>query len=125
MMTTQGETDIIWDTELYHEMFFDKPNTKLSNSNKNPYKKNYLKVISLTTDKTSLEYKTMFQDRIIDNNLKSNFLHTQENLNGITTINQQGFQTTSDITSEEIVTTITVTTQKVCHLFAQQGQYQF
>ena len=70
----------------------------------------YTKIILRYTDATPLNYNSFLHDRIRNNTLNSTVIQ-QENLNGIRNLTQQDIQTSSHLTSEEVVTTV-VTTAK-------------
>ena len=73
--------------------------------------KEYIKICPLTTDATPLNYNSFLPDRIGTNSLNSTLIQ-QENLNGTRNLTQQDIQTPSRFANEEVVTTITTTTQQ-------------
>ena len=74
--------------------------------------KDSLRVIPLTTDNTPLNYNKTFNDRTSNNSLISAYFNTQETFIGIRNLTQRDIQTSSHFEIEEIVETITETTQQ-------------
>ena len=73
--------------------------------------KDYVKVYPLTTDAIPLIYNSFLSDRIGNNSLNSTIIQ-QEDLNGTRNLTQQDIQTPSHFTNEEVVETVTTTTQQ-------------
>ena len=70
--------------------------------------KDYVRVTSLTTDTTSLNYNTKFHDRT-SNNSSNSLLNEQETFNGNRNLTQRDIQTSSHFVNKEIVETIPTT----------------
>ena len=73
--------------------------------------KGHVKVYPLTTDATPLNFNSFLPDRIGNNSVNSTIIK-QENLNGTRNLTQQDIQTQSHFTKEEIIETVTTTTQQ-------------
>ena len=74
--------------------------------------KDYVKTTPLTIEATPVNYNAMFTDRTGNNSLNSTFNNTQESLNVIRNLTQQGFQTPSHLTEKALVATMPTTTQQ-------------
>ena len=73
--------------------------------------KDSVKIYPLTIDATLLNYNSFLLDRLGNNSLNSTLIQ-QENLYGTRNLTQQDIQTPSHVANEEIVETVTTTTQQ-------------
>ena len=107
------QSDYVWDPEWSHPAFLNFPEDISSQAISTiSFDKDYVKVIPLTIDATSLNYNTFLTDTR-NTSLNSTVIRN-ENLNGTLNLTQQDIQTPSHFINEEIVqTTATTTQQKV------------
>ena len=106
------QSDYVWDPEGSHLLFPNIPGEISSQAICTiSINKDYVKVYPLTIDATPLNYNSFLHDRIGNLGLNSTIIQ-QENLNGIRNLTQQDIQTPSHFTNEEVVETVTTTTQQ-------------
>ena len=100
------QSDYVWDPEWSHPAFINFPQSISSQAISTiSYVRDYVRVIPLTIDATSLNYNTFLPD-MQNNSLNSTVIHN-ENLNGTRNLTQQDIQTPSHFINEEIVHTTT------------------
>ena len=106
------QSDYVWDPEWSHPLFLNIP-TDISSQAISTISihKDYVKVYPLTTDATPLIYNSFLPDRMGNNSLNSTLIQ-QENLNRTRNFTHQDIQTQSHFTYEEVVQTVTTTTQQ-------------
>ena len=102
----------------YFHVFFYIPNDISTAAIATPQcTKNHLRVTPFSTDTTPLNYYKTFNDRTSNISLSSTFINTQETWNGTRSLTQQDIQTPTHFVNEEIVETLTTTTQQnISHL---------
>ena len=107
------QSDYAWDPKWSHPPFLNIPTVNSSQAISTILiKKGYVKVYPLSIDATPLNYNSFLPDRIGNNRLNSTIIQ-QENLNGTRNLTQQDIQTPSHSTNEEVVETVTTTTQQI------------
>ena len=105
------QSDYVWDPEWSHPAFLNFP-VDISSEAKNTisFHPDYVRIIPLTIDATTLNYNTFLPDTQ-NNSLNSTVIH-HENHNGTRNLTQQDIQTPSHFINEEIVHTTASTTQQ-------------
>ena len=119
------QSDYVWDPEWSHPAFLnfsaDISSQAISTIS---FHKDYVKVIPLIIDATSLNYNTFLPDTR-NNRLNSTVIHN-ENLNGTRNLTQQDIQTPSHFINEEIVqTTVTTTQQSISPIPHNTEKYKY
>ena len=105
------QSDYVWDPDWSHPTFLNIPQDISSQAISTiSVHRDYVKVIPLTIDATSLTYNTFLPDTR-NNSLNSTVIHN-ENLSGTRNLTQQDIQTPSHFITEEIVQTTATTTQQ-------------
>ena len=105
------QSGYVWDPEWSHPAFINIPQDISSQAISTiSFHRDYVKVIPLTIDATTLNYITFLPDTR-NNSLNSTVIHN-ENLNGNRNLTQQDIQTPSHFINEEIVQTTVTTTQQ-------------
>ena len=74
--------------------------------------KDYVRIASPNIDATPFNYNAMFTDRTGNNCLNSNFMKTQDTINGTKNLTQQEIQTPSNSVNEDIFSTMPTRTQE-------------
>ena len=106
------QSDYVWDPDWSHTFYLNIPVDISSQAISTiTIHKDYVKLISLTTDATPLNYNSFLPDKRQNKKLNSTLIQ-QENLNGTRNLTQQDIQTPSHFINEEIVETIVTTTQQ-------------
>ena len=114
------KTNNVWQPQWCHLLFFSKLNDISSEAIATiSVHRDYLGVNVLLSLTDTLKYNTIVNDRTSNNSLISNFIKTQETLNGTINLTQQDIQTPSHFVNEEIVESLPTTTQQNFPPFAQ------
>ena len=105
------QSDYVWDPEWSHPMFLDIPvdisSQAIDTISLHP---EYVKIISLTTDATPLNYNSFLPDT--QNNSLNSTVKNHEKINENRNLTQQDIQIPPNAINEEVVHTTVTTTQQ-------------